>query len=37
MIRSLDREVTDEIQRAPSLLLAFKKVLMKTGDLDAFY
>ena len=35
MIRSLDRAVIDEIQRAPQLLLAIKKASMKIGVPDA--
>lgn len=37
MIRSLDRAVIDEIQRAPQLLLAIKKVLMTIAVLVVFY
>lgn len=37
MIRSLDRAVIDEIQRAPQLLLASKKASMKTGGQGVFF
>lgn len=37
MIRSLDRAVIDEIQRAAQLLLAIKKAWMKIGALAGFY
>ena len=37
LIRSLDYAVIDEIQRAPQLLLAIKKVLMKIVDQDVSY
>ena len=36
MIRSLDRTVIDEIQRAPQLLLAIKKASTRTDVLVAF-
>ena len=36
MVRSLDRAVIDEIQRAPQLLLAIKKALTKIAGRGGF-